>query len=214
MTISILLADDHAIVRDGLRLLLESHDDMKVVGSVPDGREATTLARKLRPDIVVMDVGMPGLNGIEAARIICDALPATRVLILSMQRSAAEIYRALQAGARGYLLKDAAGTELVTAVRTLHAGRRYLSAEINEAMVSGYLSGQSVSDPLARLSARERLILQLIVEGYSNSETARELNLSVKTVETYRSRMMQKLGIHDLPTLVKFAIEHGLTQLK
>jgi DNA-binding NarL/FixJ family response regulator len=213
MSISILLADDHAIVRDGLRLLLEAHADFKVVGSAADGREALNEARRLRPDIVVMDVSMPSMNGIEAAQAIGEALPATKVLILSQQSGSAHAHRALQAGARGYLLKQAAGNELVTAVRALHAGRRYLSAEINESVLSDYLNKRPVGDPLERLSARERNILQLVVEGRSNAEAARELSLSVKTVETYRSRLMQKLGIKDLPGLVKFAIEHGVTQL-
>ncbi|MGH7184820.1 MAG: response regulator [Pseudomonadota bacterium] len=213
MSIRILLADDHAVVRDGLRLLLEAQGDLNVLGAVADGRQAVGEARRLSPDIVVMDVGMPGLDGIEAARMICDALPQTRVLILSSQAGSAHVSRALQAGVRGYLLKQAAGAELVAAVRALHAGRRYLSAEINEAVLADYAGNRQAGSPLDRLSARERQILQLVVEGRSNTEAARELSLSVKTVETYRSRLMQKLGIRDLPTLVKFAIEHGLTEL-
>lgn len=213
VTISILLADDHAIVRDGLRMLLEAQGDLKVIGSVADGREAVEQTRRLRPNVVVMDISMPEMNGIEAARAICERVPETRILILSMQGSSEHVYRALQAGARGYLLKHAAGTELVTAVRTLHAGRRYLSEEMNEAVFAEYLSKGQKASPLEQLSPRERDILQLIVEGKSNAEAARILCLSVKTVETYRSRMMQKLGIGDLAGLVKFAIEHGLTQL-
>jgi len=213
MTIGILLADDHAIVRDGLRMLLEAHSDLKVVGAVADGRAAVNEARRLRPDVVVMDVSMPGLDGIEAARTICESVPTTKVLILSMQASSTHVYRALQAGVRGYLLKQAAGTELVAAVRVLHAGRRYLSEAMNETLLSDHLNKRSTESPLERLSPRERSILQLVVQGRSNAEAARELSLSVKTVETYRSRLMQKLGIKDLPGLVKFAIEHGVTQL-
>lgn len=213
MSISILLADDHAVVRDGLRMVLEAQGDLKVVGAAADGREALNEARRLRPDIVVMDIAMPGMNGIEAAQAIREALPATKVLILSQQTGSVHAHRALQAGASGYVLKQGAGNELVAAVRALHAGRRYLSAEINESVLSDYLNKRPVENPLERLSPRERNILQLVVEGRSNAEAARELSLSVKTVETYRSRLMQKLGIKDLPGLVKFAIEHGVTQI-
>lgn len=210
-SVRILLADDHAVVRDGLRMLLEAHSDLAVVGTAADGRQALQQSRELRPDVVVMDISMPELNGIEATRSICAALPATRVLMLSMQGDFENVFRALQAGAQGYLLKQAAGSELVTAVRVLAAGRRYLSEEVNDALLSAYLSGRTVDSPLDRLSPRERNILQLIVEGRSNAQAARELNLSVKTVETYRSRLMVKLGVQDLPALVKFAIAHGLT---
>lgn len=212
MSIRVLLVDDHTVVRDGLRMLLEAQADLAVVGDVSDGRQAVAETRRLKPDVVVMDVEMPELNGIEAARLIGEAVPDTRVLILSSQAGPAHVHRALQAGVRGYLLKDAAGAELVSAVRALHAGRRYLSAEINEAVLAGYGSNPAES-PLDRLSGRERQILQLVVEGRTSAEAARELSLSVKTVETYRSRLMDKLGIRDLPALVKFAIEHGLTQL-
>lgn len=214
MTIDILLADDHAIVRDGLRMLLESNADLRVVGMVADGRAAVNEARRLRPHLVVMDISMPELNGIEAARAIVEALPDTRVLFLSMESSPEHVYRALQSGARGYLLKHSAAAELVTAVRAVRAGRRYLSEEISETVVSDYLNQRQTKSPLDRLSTRERNLLQLIVEGRTNAEAARTLCLSVKTVETYRSRLMQKLGIGDLATLVKFAIEHGLTSLK
>ena len=214
MTVRILLADDHAIVRDGLRMLLEAQSDLEVVGTAADGRNAVQQARQLRPDVVVMDIAMPSLNGIEAARAICEALPETRVLILSMQSSPEHVFRALQSGARGYLLKESAGTELVAAIRAVHAGRRYLSEQINETVVSDYLSRNRTNSPLDSLSPRERTLLQLIAEGRTNAEAARQMCLSVKTVETYRSRLMQKLGIGDLATLVKFAIEHGLTTLK
>lgn len=212
MTINILLADDHEVVRDGLRLVLEAQPDLKVVAAVPDGRAAVEQARRLVPQVAVLDISMPEMNGIEAAHAICERVPETKILILSMQRTPEQVYRALDAGARGYLLKQAAGAELVAAVRALHAGRKYLSEEISETVLSGYLKGRKAS-PLDQLSARERAILQLIVEGKSNADAARLLHLSVKTVETYRSRMMQKLGIRDLASLVKFAIEHGVTQI-
>jgi DNA-binding NarL/FixJ family response regulator len=208
----VLLADDHAMIRDGLKALLEREGGFTIVESVADGHAAIAAARSLSPDLVVMDVSMPRMNGIEAARAIAEAVPAVKILILSMQGGPEQVYRALQAGAHGYLLKDSAGTELIAAVRMIQAGRRYLSQAIDEKAVSDYLSGRDA--PLERLSPRERNILQLIVEGHSNTETARILSLSVKTVETYRSRMMQKLEIGDLPALVKFALEHGVTQLK
>lgn len=214
MPIEILLADDHAVVREGLRLLLESRGDLKVVGVASDGREAVSEARRLRPHVVVMDISMPALNGIEAARAITQALPDTKVLILSMERSPEHVFRALQAGARGYLLKQSAGTELVAAVHAVHGGRRYLGQEINETVVAEYINKGRPDSPLERLSTRERNLLQMIADGCSNAEAARSMCLSVKTVETYRSRLMQKLGLHSVPKLVKFAIEHGLTDAK
>lgn len=214
MQIEILLADDHVIVREGLRMLLESRGDMKVVGAASDGREAVSEARRLRPHVVVMDISMPELNGIEAARAITLVQPETRVLILSMEKSPEHVFRALQAGARGYLLKHSAGAELVVAVQAVHGGRRYLGQEINETVVAEYINKGRLESPLERLSARERSLLQMIAEGCSNAEAARAMSLSVKTVETYRSRLMLKLGLRSVPKLVKFAIEHGLTDVK
>lgn len=213
MSIRIVLADDHAMVRDGLQVLLESQADLTVVAAVADGRAALGAARQLQPDVVVLDIAMPEMNGIEAARRIGETVPSARSLIVSMHSGSEHIYRALQAGARGYLLKESAGAELVAAVRAVHGGHRYLSERINDMVISEYLDERRTG-PLDSLSRRERDILQLIVEGHSNSEAAGILCLSVKTVETYRSRMMQKLGLSDLPALVKFAIEHGLTQLR
>lgn len=214
MTIRVLLVDDHAIVRDGLRFLLEAHDEFDVVGGAANGRDAVREARELQPDVVIMDLAMPELNGTEATRQIHDSCPSTQVLVLSMHSTAEHIYRALQAGAQGYLLKESAGPELLTAVRTVHAGRRYLSQKIAETMVDDYIRERHASSPLESLSARERQILQFTVEGKSSAEAARALCLSPKTVETYRSRMMRKLGVADLPALVRFAIQHGLTPLE
>ncbi len=211
MSIRILLADDHAVVRDGLRALLDAEPGLEVVGSVTDGREALLAAKRLQPDVVVMDINMPGLNGIEATRSMVELEPPPQVLILSMHGSSEHIYRALQAGARGYLLKESAGSEVVGAVRAVAAGRRFLSERIADTALDAYLAEGRTSSPLDSLSARERQLLQLLAEGRSNAEAARLLSLSVKTVETYRSRLLQKLGLHDLPALVRFALEHGLT---
>jgi len=214
MTIRVLLVDDHAIVRDGLRFLLEAHDDFEVVGGAANGRDAVRAARDLQPDVVIMDLAMPELNGTEATHQIHEACPGTHVLVLSMHSTAEHIYRAFQAGAQGYLLKESAGPELLAAVRTVHAGRRYLSQKIAETVVDDYIRERHVASPLESLSGRERQILQQIAEGKSSAETARVLCLSPKTVETYRSRMMKKLGIADFPALVRFAIQHGLTPLE
>jgi DNA-binding NarL/FixJ family response regulator len=211
--IRIVLADDHAVVRDGLRVLLQAQPDIEVVGDAANGREAMRLTQQLHPDVVVMDIAMPELNGIEATLQIHDVAPATQVLILSMHSTTEHIFRALQAGARGYLLKDSAGAEVVEAVRVVHAGRRYLSPKIASTVIDDYISERQRASPLDSLSRRERQILQLVAEGKSSAEAAAMLFLSPKTVDTYRSRMMQKLGIADVPSLVKFAIQHGVTQL-
>lgn len=211
--IKVLLADDHAVVRDGLRALLEAQPGIDVVGDVASGREAVREAQRLQPDVVIMDIAMPDLNGIEATLQMQDACPATQILILSMHSTTEHIFRALRAGARGYLLKDSAGVEVVEALRVVHAGRRYLSQKITAAVIDDYIAERHRTSPLDSLSRRERQILQLIVEGKTSAEVGAMLFLSPKTIDTYRSRMMQKLGIGDLPNLVKFAIQHGITQL-
>ena len=165
MTIRVLLVDDHAIVRDGLRFLLEANADFEVVGGAANGRDAVQVSRALQPDVVIMDLAMPELNGTEATQQIHEACPGTHVLVLSMHSTAEHIYRAFQAGAQGYLLKESAGPELVAAVRTVHAGRRYLSQKIAETMVDDYIRERHATSPLESLSARERQILQSIVEG-------------------------------------------------
>lgn len=217
LAITVFLADDHAVVRDGLRSLLEAQPDIRVIGDAANGRVAVRQVTQLYPDVVVMDIAMPELNGIEATQKINRVRPFTRVIILSMHSTTEHIFRALQAGARGYLLKESAGIEVVNAVRAVHAGHRYLSQKISDKLVDDYvLQRQSTEtkDPLARLSPREREVLQLVVEGKSSAAIAGILSLSPKTVETYRSRLMRKLGISDLPRLVKFAIQHGLTSLE
>jgi DNA-binding NarL/FixJ family response regulator len=196
---TVVLADDHAVVRDGLRVLLQAQSDIEVVGDAANGREAMRLTQRLHPDVVVMDIAMPELNGIEATLQIHDVSPATQVLILSMHSTTEHIFRALQAGARGYLLKDSAGAEVVDAVRAVHAGRRYLSQKIASTVIDDYISERQRASPLDSLSRRERQILQLVAEGKSSAEAAALLFLSPKTVDTYRSRMMQKLGIATCP---------------
>lgn len=213
MTITVLIADDHAVVRDGLRLLLENQSDIRVIGQVADGREAVEAAVRLKPDVVLMDLAMPLLNGIDAAAQIMEKQERAKIVMLSMHSTVEHVFRALQAGVLGYLRKEAAGNEVVDAVRTVYSGRRYLSHKITESMVDDYIRKRTLDSPLDSLSQRERTILQLLVEGKPGIEIARLLHVSPKTVDTYRSRMMQKLGIGDLPGLVKFALQHGLTTL-
>jgi DNA-binding NarL/FixJ family response regulator len=216
-TIRAFLADDHAVVRDGLRFLLDAQPDIQVVGDATNGRDAMERVPELCPDVVVMDIAMPELNGIESTRRLGELCPDTRVIILSMHSTSEHIFRALQAGAQGYLLKESAGVEVADAVRTVAAGRRYLSAAISDRLIDDYIRQRQAGEdraPLARLSPREWEVLQLVVEGHATVEIADTLCLSSKTVETYRSRLMQKLGIGDLPSLVKFAIQHGLTPLE
>jgi DNA-binding NarL/FixJ family response regulator len=217
MSITVFLADDHAVVRDGLRVLLEAQPDIRVIGDAADGRETVRRVARLCPDVVVLDIAMPELNGIEAGREIAQVCPSTQVIFLSMHSTTEHIFRALQAGARGYLLKESAGIEVVNAVRAVHAGSRYLSQKISDSLIDDYVHQRQAAEaqsPLARLSPRERQVLQLVVEGKPSAEIAGILSLSLKTVETYRSRLMHKLGISDLPSLVKFAIQHGLTPLE
>ncbi|HSR28936.1 MAG TPA: response regulator transcription factor [Anaerolineae bacterium] len=219
MSITIFLADDHAIVRDGLRMLLEAQPDLQVVGEATNGRDAVRQVCELLPDVTVLDITMPELNGLEAAQQIREGCETTQVIILSMHGSTAHVFEALKAGAKGYLLKASAGANVVDAVRAVHAGQRYLSPEILDRVVESSLTRQlekleEKKAPLARLSPREREVLQLVVEGKSSAEIAEILFLSPKTVETYRSNLMKKLELRNLPELVKFAIKHGLTPLE
>lgn len=211
------IADDHTVIRDGMRALLENTPDIQMVGEASDGRQAVQQVRRLSPDVVVMDLAMPGMNGVDATARICSADSSVNVLILSMHSSTEHVYRALEAGARGYLLKESAGDDVIEAIRTVHRGHRYLDRDITSRVLDDYVLQKRQAgrrSPLELLSTREREILQLVVEGKTSTEIAAVLNLSAKTVETYRSRLMKKLGIRDLPSLVKFAILHGVTSLK
>jgi len=216
MSISVFIADDHTVVRDGLRLLIETQSDMKVVSDASNGREAAKQVLHTNPDVVIMDLAMPELNGVEATRQIRENCPATKVIILSMHSSSEHIFQALKAGAHGYLLKESAGMEVISAIRVVHTGKRYLSEKIGDQMIDEYIHNREIVEtgsPLSKLSTREREILQLVVEGKSSADIAQTLFISPKTVETYRSRLMQKLGISDLPGLIKFSIQHGITSL-
>ena len=211
MTIHVFLADDHAILREGLHLILDTQPDIEIVGEATNGRDALNQVRSLEPDVVVMDIAMPELNGIETTRHIREANPSTQIVILSMHSTSEHVFRALRAGALGYVLKESVGGELVDAIRAAYAGRCYLCEKLNGMMPVESPSTQMKS-PLESLSAREREVLQLTVEGKSGVEIAAILSLSKKSVATYRSRLARKLGVHDLPALIKFAIEHGLTR--
>lgn len=206
--IRVLLADDHAIVRQGFRLILAAQADMEIVGEAGNGREAVELAEHLHPDIVVMDVAMPELNGIEATRRLARAAPHSRVLALSMHKDSVYVREILRAGAKGYLLKDSIDRDLLAAVRAVAAGEGYLSPGVSEAVLSDYR--RHVSDPLDLLSSREREVLQMIAEGKTNKEIASALNLSVYTVDAHRGRIMEKLNLHSMGELVRFAMRHGL----
>jgi DNA-binding NarL/FixJ family response regulator len=213
MKISVFLADDHAIVRDGLRALLEANPDIAVIGDAADGRQAVNRVQSLSPDVVIMDISMPNLNGIEATEQILGLHPETKVIILSMLGDPEHVFRALQAGARGYLLKESAGREVMEAVLAVQSGQIYLSQPIMNTVVADYVQQRSAAvkkDPLESLSQREREVLQLVVEGKTSVEIGEILCLSPKTVESYRSRLMHKLGVTDLPHLIRFAIQAGL----
>jgi DNA-binding NarL/FixJ family response regulator len=213
MTITVFLADDHRVLRDGLRILLESQDDIQVVGDAENGNKAIEGILSAEPNVAVMDITMPELNGIDAAQVVHETLPETGIVILSIHSDLEHVFRALQAGAQGYLLKESAGSEVISAVRAVYLGRRYLSPSIRDAVTEAYMHNRQIQSPLELLSLREREVLQLTVEGYSSAEIAEKLALSPKTIETYRSRLMGKLGVHDLPELVRFAIKHGITSI-
>lgn len=204
----ILLADDHALVRQGFRMILAAEPDFEVAGEATNGREALALCSELKPDVIVMDVTMPELNGIEATRRIMEAHPRIRILALSMHKDAVYVREILRAGASGYLLKDAIDTDLIAAVRSIARGEGYLSPGVSEAVLSDYR--RHVTDPIDLLSSREREVLQLIAEGKTNKEIASLLNLSVYTIDAHRGKIMEKLNLHSTGELVRFAVRKGL----
>ena len=210
MPIRILLADDHLVVREGLRSLLEAAG-FKVVGEARDGREALKLARMLEPEVTVMDIGMPGLNGVDACRELLREVPEMRIIVLTMHGEDAYVIEALRSGARGYVLKTQAGSDLVRAIGEVTQGRIYLSPSVSSAVVQAFLAGStSPADPL---TPREREVLQLVAEGRSTKEVAGILGVSVKTAETHRTRLMTKLDIHHTAGLVHYAIRRGLIRV-
>jgi DNA-binding NarL/FixJ family response regulator len=212
MPIRVLIADDHTVVAEGLRHLVEAEHDIQVVACVGDGREAVQQARDTRPDVVLMDLSMPELNGADATRAILERDPRCRVIVLSMYAQREYVRRALKAGAAGYVVKRSAAKEVVEAIRAVHAGQRYLSPRVADVVLEDY-ADERQDDLLTRLSAREREVLQLLAEGRTGAQIAARLSLSQKTVETYRARLVEKLGIRDLAGLVRFAIQKGLVSL-
>ncbi len=207
--VKILLADDHTIVRQGLKLILSAHSDLEVVGEAANGREAVELADKLRPDIVLMDVQMPELNGIDATRKMVAANPRIRILVLSMHKESVYVREILKAGARGYILKDAIDTELLNAVRSVARGDGYISPAVSSALNDKV---KDPTNPVDMLSPREREVLLLIADGKTNKEIATRLNLSVYTVDSHRGRIMEKLNLHSAGELVRFAMKNGLVE--
>jgi DNA-binding NarL/FixJ family response regulator len=214
MTIKVLIADDHGVVAEGLRFVVEAQADMEVTDCVQDSREAVRLSIDTRPDVVLIDHAMPLLNGTEATHLIRERCPETHIIILSMYSNRVHVLRALQAGATGYVVKKSAAKEVVDAIRAVHKGERYLSKELADSVIDQAVHKTGSGDPLERLSSRERQVLQMLAEGHAVAHIAATLSLSPKTVETYRARMMEKLDIHDFATLVKFAIQHGITSLE
>ena len=212
-TIRVLLADDHKMIRAGLRLVLEQQPDVAVVGEADDGRQAVAQAAEMKPQVVVMDVGMPNLNGIEAAAQIKEAQPETSIVMLSMHSDEGYILRALRAGATGYILKDSAEADLVAAVRAVAEGKSFFSPKVSKILLEDYmrkLRKTGAEDSYDLLSAREREILQLVAEGKSSKEVANLLHLSVYTVETHRANIMQKLNLRGMPELILYAVRKGI----
>ncbi len=214
---TVLVVDDQTLVRSGIRSLLDGTSEVRVIGEVGSGNEALEICRKLTPDIVLADVEMPHLNGIELARQISKAYPKTSVIMVSMHSDEQYVIEALRAGAVGYVLKDAAIAELLTAIRTVAGGQRYLSPSLTDVVMTDYVRrsrGEQSSSELDKLSPREREILQLISEGFTSVKVSEMLFLSVRTVDTHRTNIMQKLKIHSIAGLTKFAISHGLTSTR
>jgi two-component system response regulator NreC len=211
--ITILLADDHQLMRSGLRVLLEQQADLSVAGEASDGREAVSLSGSLKPDVLVMDVGMPNLNGIEAASQISQSHPQISIVMLSMHADESYVLRALKAGVKGYLLKDSAASDLIRAVHAVAQGKSFFSPAVSKVLLDDYvrkLKRSGVEDPYDLLTPREREVLQLVAEGKSNKDVAQLLNLSVYTVETHRANIMEKLNLRGVPELILYAARKGI----
>jgi DNA-binding NarL/FixJ family response regulator len=212
-SIRILLTDDHALVRAGFRAILQKIEGFAVVGEAGDGIEALRLIESEKPDVVLLDITMPGLSGLEVASRISQKWPGVRAIMLSMHASEEFVLMALRAGAAGYLIKEAGPEELETAIRTVASGETYLSPSVSKHVVSGYLQRvRTPSNPVDQLTPRQKEVLQLIAEGMTNKEIARRLNISGKTVESHRTQLMERLDIHDIAGLVRFAIRVGLVK--
>jgi DNA-binding NarL/FixJ family response regulator len=213
--ITIVLADDHRIVRQGLRLLLEAEPDFRLIGEAGDGLEAVRLVEHLKPDVLVIDLLMPGLNGLEATRQVSKQVPQTRILVLSMYADDAYVVEALRNGALGYVLKDCTAANLVQAVREVFAGRRYLSPPLSERRVEAYLQRTQAAtlDPYETLTTREREVLHLAAEGHSNTEIGARLFISPRTVESHRAHLMHKLGLRTQTDLIRYALGRGIIRL-
>lgn len=212
-TVRVLLADDHELVRAGIRSLLEKISSVEIVGEVGDGQEAIRLVEKHEPDVVLADIAMPGLNGLEVTRHLTKTFPRVRVVILTMYSDDEHVYLALRAGAAGYLLKGSAREELELAIRAVARGDTYLSPPISKPLIMEYSHHTQVG-PLRGLSSRQTQVLQLIARGKTTKQIALDLNISVKTVESHRTQLMDRLEIHDIPGLVRFAIKVGLVELE
>lgn len=213
MAIRILLADDHIVMRGGLRLLLERQPNFLVVGEAADGRQAVDMAAAEKPDVVVMDIAMPHLNGVEAARQIVNRAPATAVVILSMHSDESYVIRSLKAGARAYLLKDSAESDLISAIHAITEGKSFFSPLVRRILKEDYmhqLAEMGAEDTYELLTTREREVLQLVAEGKSNKDVANLLNLSLYTVETHRTHILQKLNLHSVPELILYAVRKGI----
>jgi two-component system, NarL family, response regulator NreC len=211
----VFIVEDHRIVRDGLRSLIEKEGDLELVGMAGNGRQALQMARKVNPDVVIMDIAMPGLNGIDATSQIVNEIPGVKVIALSMHSEKQLIDGMLQAGAAGYLLKESAFEELIKAIRIVCAGKKYLSSDVTDIVLRNYMnpSGESDNSRAAGLTLREREVLQLIAEGCTTKEIASRINVSLKTVESHRSNIMNKLDLHSVAELTKYAVRNGITSI-
>ncbi len=214
--VRLLIADDHKIFRQGIIKLLNEEPDLQVVGEAADGREVVKKAPELKPDVILMDIAMANLNGLEATKQIKKVLPESKIIMLTMHKNEEYVLQSFQAGASGYILKEGAVEELVSAIRSIHADKSFLSPTVSKTLVDAYLRKMETGKtetPFDLLTDREREVLQLIAEGFTNREVAKQLYISVKTVEAHRAHIMQKLNIHDIAKLVKYAIQKGLVDL-